>query len=74
MDIEMANADVRKAWQRFTSQAQPPEWVRRMIEHYRQTGTYRPEDLRRLLGDPTRGVEVGPNPSLASFLGTAEEN
>ncbi len=49
-------------------QTPPPEWVRKMIEHYRRTGTYRPQDLRRLLGDPTEGVEVGPNSSLASNL------
>ena len=34
----------------------------------RRTGSYRPEDLRRLLGDPIRAVEVGPNASLASFF------
>jgi hypothetical protein len=49
-------------------QAQPPEWVREMHEHYRRTGTYRPEDLRRLLGDPTKGVEIGPNASLTSYV------
>jgi hypothetical protein len=39
-----------------------------MIDHYNRTGTYRPEDLRRLLGDPNRAVEVGPNTSLAAFF------
>ena len=39
-----------------------------MIEHYWRTGTYRPEDLRRFLGDPTKGVEVGPNTSALSRL------
>ncbi len=39
-----------------------------MIEHRRRTGTYRPEDLRRLLGDPNKSVEVGPESSLSSFL------
>ena len=58
----------QKQWQDLLAQAQPPEWVRRMIEHYQRTGTYRPEDLRRLLGDPTKGVEVGPNASLASMF------
>lgn len=46
----------------------PAEWVRQMIDHYRRTGTYRASDLRRLLGDPNRAVEVGPNASLASFF------
>ncbi len=44
------------------------EWVRNMIDHYNRTGGYRPEDLRRLLGDPNRAVEVGPNASLATFF------
>lgn len=48
--------------------APTPEWVRKMVEHYRRTGTYRAEDLRRLLGDPTKGVEIGPNSSLTSDL------
>ncbi len=46
----------------------PAEWVSRMIQHHRRTGGYRSEDLRRLLGDQTRGVEVGPNSSLASHM------
>lgn len=41
-----------------------PDWVRRMKDCYRETGRYRPEDLRRVLGDPTRSVEVGPKASL----------
>jgi hypothetical protein len=46
----------------------PAEWVRDMIDHYRRTGAFRPQDLRRLLGDPNRAVEVGPNSSLATFF------
>lgn len=49
-------------------QLPPADWVRDMIEHYRRTGAYRPEDLRRLLGDPNRAVQVGPNADLSSFL------
>lgn len=44
------------------------EWVRDMVEHYRRTGAYRSQDLRRLLGDPRKGVEVGPNPSLSAHF------
>jgi hypothetical protein len=47
----------------------PPDWVRQMIEHHRRTGTYRSEDVRRLLGDPTQGIGVGPGSSLASQMG-----
>jgi hypothetical protein len=39
-----------------------------MIEHHRRTGTYRPEDLERLLGDPNKRVEVRSEVSLTSFL------
>lgn len=56
-------------------QQQPPaDWVRAMIEHYRRTGSYRPQDLRRLLGDPTKGVTVGPESSLASLLASKERH
>jgi hypothetical protein len=45
-----------------------PEWIREMIAHYYRTGTYRPEDLRRLLGDPNKRVEFRSETSLSSFL------
>ena len=41
----------------------PPSWLVDMLEHYRRTGTFRPEDLKRLLGDPSKGVEIGPDTS-----------
>ena len=44
------------------------EWVRRMIEYYRENGRFRPEDLRRLLGDPTQSVEIGPAASLPKYF------
>jgi len=46
--------------QRMLEETGPPQWVTDMHEHYERTRTYRPEDLRRLLGDPTRCVTVGP--------------
>lgn len=45
-----------------------PEWIRKMREHYMRTGTYRPEDLRRLLGDPTKGVEIGAGASISNYF------
>lgn len=36
----------------------PADWVSRMIRDYRRDGRYRPADLRRLLGDPNRAVEI----------------
>lgn len=64
----VCDPDLQRTIQDLFQQAPPAEWVRKMIDHYRKTGQVRPEDLRRLLGDPTKGVEVGPNSSLASFL------
>lgn len=37
-----------------------PHWVEEMRMHFAATGTYRASDLMRLLGDPSRGVEIGP--------------
>lgn len=48
----------------------PPLWVREMIQFHRRTGRFRAKDLRRLLGDPNRAVEVGPNASLSKFFST----
>jgi hypothetical protein len=48
--------------------ASPPAWLLEMIEHYRQTGSYRPRDLRRLLGDPRESVKVGPNQTVEAAL------
>ncbi len=36
------------------------ETVRAALERYERTGVDRPEDLRRILGDPAAGVEYGP--------------
>jgi hypothetical protein len=63
-----SEADLQEKYLELLQQAQPPDWIREMVEHYRRTGKYRPQDLRRLLGDPTEGVEVGPNTSIAALL------
>jgi len=72
MALKPAQSELeRKLQERL--QCQPAaDWVRDMIEHYRRTGSYRPEDLRRLLGDPTKGVDMGADASLASFLADRE--
>lgn len=36
----------------------PLKWVVEMHEHYAKTGVYRPEDLERVFGDPTKGVSM----------------
>ena len=60
--------DRRREIQAQLRQLPPADWVTAMIDHFQRTGSYRPEDLRRLLGDPNRPVKVGPNASLASFF------
>ena len=60
--------DLQREIQAKLRQLPPADWVRAMIDHYQRTGSYRSEDLRRLLGDPNRSVEAGPNASLASFF------
>jgi hypothetical protein len=65
---KVEKSDLERALQERLQHLPPPEWVLQMIDHYRRTGSYRAKDLRRLLGDPTKGVEVGPEASLASCL------
>jgi hypothetical protein len=36
----------------------PAEWVRDMHDHYGAKGSYRAEDLRKVLGDPRDRVEM----------------
>ena len=43
-----------------------PEWVREMREHFLRTGTYRVEDVRRVLGDPASQVKVSSEPEPAT--------
>ena len=43
-----------------------PQWVEEMQEHFHRTGAYRPEDLKRVLGDPADRVEMGPEPEQAA--------
>ena len=45
-----------------------PEWVREMREHYREKGWYRPDDLKRLLGDPNRRVDMGTKESIERLM------
>jgi hypothetical protein len=52
----------------------PPAWLLEMLEYYRQTGIFRPEDLRRLLGDPSKGVRVEPNASVDAILATQDQH
>jgi hypothetical protein len=37
---------------------QSPDWVAEMHRHFQENGFYRPEDLERVFGDQSTGVEV----------------
>lgn len=45
-----------------------PEKVRRAIEHYNRTGTFRPEELRRVLGPPNQGISMGSRQGLQRMV------
>lgn len=53
---DKSSEEILKSLEKLIRQAPPPEWVRQMVDFYRRHGAYRPQDLRRLLGDPKRGV------------------
>ena len=67
----MPNYELERDIQAKFQQIPPADWVLDMIDHYHRTGSYRPEDLRRLLGDPNKAVEVGPNTSISAYFMSA---
>ena len=54
--------------QKKFSEIHEADWVREMREHRARTGGYRPQDLRRLLGDPNKRVEMGPETSIKDYV------
>ena len=68
MTETMPTTDLQRQIQEQLQATPPAEWVRDMVEHYRRTGVFRSQDLRRLLGDPRKGVQAGPNPSLSAHF------
>jgi len=66
--LDTTQDDLQREIQVRLQQIPPAEWVRKMIDYYQRTGTYRAQDLRQLLGDPTKGVEVGSNVGVSSLL------
>jgi hypothetical protein len=52
-------------------QTPPPQWLLDMMEYHERTGTYRPEDIHRVFGDPSEGVSFGPDDSLEDILNAA---
>jgi len=60
--------DRQREIRRLLYQIQPADWILKLIDDYQRTGTYRPEDLWRLLGDPNGCVKFGPNLDLESLF------
>lgn len=67
MSTTAAN-DAPARFEELLQSVPPADWVRDMVEHYHRYGTFRPEDLRRLLGDPKMGVVVPNQNSLPTSL------
>ncbi|MFH1732374.1 MAG: hypothetical protein ABIF82_12095 [Planctomycetota bacterium] len=62
-----SNAGVAE-FERLKREVVEPGWIREMREYFARTGTFRSEDLRRLLGDPAKGVETGARNSVAKHF------
>lgn len=43
------------------------EWLRGMQAYYGRTGSYRPEDVMRVLGDPRQAFEIEAMHAVAGF-------
>jgi hypothetical protein len=71
--LQRIEPEIQRKWQKLLEEAPLPEWIQEMHRHYRKTGKYRPEDLRRLLGDPNQGVEIGPHTTLASAMAQSKQ-
>ena len=72
--IRTTDPELQRKLQELAQQLPPADWVREMVAHYQRTGTFRPQDLRRLLGDPNRAVEVGNHPSVSAHFSSAADS
>lgn len=64
----MKQSKTTKSLQEHMESLPVPEKVRRVVDHYNRTGTYRPEELRRVLGSPNQGVSMGSRNDLQQML------
>lgn len=69
---DLSREELRRMIQQRLAEMPPAPWIVEMREHYRRTGAYRPEDLRRLLGDPLRSVDTGMDAAMARLSGTRD--
>ncbi len=50
-------------------QADPPEWLIAMHDHYAETGSFRTEDILRVFGDPRKSVQMASEEDAKAFFG-----
>lgn len=53
--------------------ASPPKWLLEMHDHYAKVGSFRTEDILRVLGDPRKGVDMASAERAKSFFGISAD-
>ena len=48
--------------------ASPPTWLLDMYDHYAKVGSFRTEDILRVLGDPRKGVDMASEDQAKSLF------
>jgi hypothetical protein len=69
---QYTDEELKEIWNNFIRNARPPDWIVEMTAFYTRTGFIRSADLHRLLGDQTKGIEVGLEGMRRHFLGDQE--
>ncbi len=59
--------------QRTATTAAAPEWINRMHEYFTQAGTYRTDDVQRVLGDPGAKFQVKAAEELSPVCKVADD-
>lgn len=55
--------------EKMLQMASPPKWLVDMHDHYEKVGSFRTEDILRVLGDPRKGVDMASEERARSFFG-----
>ena len=50
-----------------------PKWLQEMHDHYAKVGSFRTEDILRVLGDPRKGVDMASEEKAKSFFGISAD-
>lgn len=54
--------------ERLAKESEEPAWMKDMHEHFRDKGFFRPEDIRRVLGNQAEGVSMPRDPDAVASL------